>query len=98
MGSLKQCRSCAQAQWLRGSVGLVPLAARPKLDRRPSMIPAPSPPMAAASAARSASASSTACPPVGFYYCSQSRRASGAGPYAVLNVRPDRFEWISGAV
>jgi hypothetical protein len=34
--------------------------------------------------------------PVGFCHCSQCRRASGTGSNAVLNVRADRFEWLSG--
>lgn len=35
-------------------------------------------------------------PPLGFCHCSQCRRTSGTGSNAVLNVRQDRFEWLSG--
>jgi hypothetical protein len=34
--------------------------------------------------------------PVGFCHCSQCRRVSGVGSNAVLNVRRERFEWLSG--
>jgi hypothetical protein len=34
--------------------------------------------------------------PVGFCHCSKCRRVSGVGSNAVLNVRRDRFEWVSG--
>jgi hypothetical protein len=35
-------------------------------------------------------------PPVGFCHCSQCRRASGVASNAILNVRNDRFVWLSG--
>ena len=35
-------------------------------------------------------------PPLGFCHCSQCRRTSGTGSNAVLSVRQDRFEWLSG--
>ncbi|HEX7946183.1 MAG TPA: GFA family protein [Phenylobacterium sp.] len=34
--------------------------------------------------------------PVGFCHCSLCRQASGGVSNAVLNVRRDRFEWVSG--
>lgn len=34
--------------------------------------------------------------PVGFCHCSLCRRVSGGVSNAVLNVRRDRFEWLSG--
>ena len=34
--------------------------------------------------------------PVGFCHCSRCRRVSGTASNAVLNVRRDRFEWLSG--
>ncbi|THD64317.1 GFA family protein [Phenylobacterium sp.] len=34
--------------------------------------------------------------PVGFCHCSKCRRVSGTGSNAVLNVRRDRFAWLSG--
>jgi hypothetical protein len=34
--------------------------------------------------------------PVGFCHCSKCRRVSGTGSNAVLNVRRDRFAWVSG--
>ena len=33
---------------------------------------------------------------IGFCHCSLCRRASGVASNAVLNVRRDRFEWLSG--
>ena len=35
-------------------------------------------------------------PAVGMCHCSKCRRASGAASNAVLNVRADRVEWLSG--
>jgi hypothetical protein len=35
-------------------------------------------------------------PPVGKCHCSLCRRASGAGSNAILNVRTERFVWLSG--
>src|SRR6059058_1498284 len=35
-------------------------------------------------------------PPVGMCHCSLCRRATGAASNAVLNVRAERVEWLSG--
>ena len=35
-------------------------------------------------------------PPVGMCHCSRCRRVSGAGSNAVLNVRTERFVWLTG--
>ena len=34
--------------------------------------------------------------PVGFCHCSRCRRVSGTASNAILNIRRDRFEWLSG--